>query len=142
MRKFLISLILSIVLTIFLFLGTSFDGLLIKIYGFSVATITSGSMKPQLQVGDVIIMKECESYDENDIITYKANNEYLVTHRIIERNGDNFVTKGDNNNTKDTNTVSIENVEGKVILNSKILGWLYKHWIISVIVIILLLILL
>lgn len=99
-------------------------------------------MEPNLKVGDVIIMKEFESYDVNDIVTYNLNNEYLVTHRIIERNGNNFVTKGDNNNTKDTNTVSIENVEGKVICTSKILGWLYKHWIIAVILIILLLILL
>ena len=142
MRRFLISLILSILLTIFLYLGMDYDGLLVKIYGFSVATVSSGSMEPNLQVGDVIIMKEFESYDVNDIVTFNSNDECLVTHRIIRKDGNNFITKGDSNNTKDTETVSIENVEGKVICNSKILGWLYKHWIIAVILIILLLILL
>lgn len=140
MIKIIISVILSIVITIFLFLGTTFDGLLIKIYGFSVAVVSSGSMTPELQVGDVIIMKEFESYDVGDIVTFNSNNEYLVTHRIIERNGDNFVTKGDSNNTKDVDTVSKENIEGKVILNSKLLGWLYKNWIIAIVVIILLLV--
>lgn len=142
MRRILVSIVLSIILTIFLFLGTSFDGLLVKIYGFSVAVISSGSMEPELKIGDVVIMRECESYGADDIITFNSNNECLITHRIIERKGSNFVTKGDNNNTEDIEQVSKENIEGKVILKSKFLGWLYKHWIIAVIVIILLLILL
>lgn len=142
MRRILVSVILSIVLTIFLFLGTSFDGLLVKIYGFSVAVVSSGSMEPELQVGDVVIMRECESYGVNDIITFNSNHEYLITHRIIERNGSNFVTKGDNNNTEDIEQVSKQNIEGKVILKSKFLGWLYKHWIMAVVVIILLVVLL
>ena len=142
MKKFIVSAILSILFTIFLFLGTTFDGLLIKIYGFSVAVVSSGSMTPELRVGDVIIMKEFESYDVGDIVTFNSNNECLVTHRIIERNGDNFITKGDSNNTKDADIVAKENIEGKVILNSKLLSWLYKNWVIAVVVIILLLILL
>ena len=141
MRKIIVSVILSIVVTIFLFFGITFDGLLVKIYGFSVAVVGSGSMAPELQVGDIIIMKEFESYDINDIVTFNSNNEYLVTHRIIERNGDNFVTKGDSNNTKDADTVAKENIEGKVILNSKLLGWLYKNWVMAIVVIGLLLIL-
>lgn len=142
MRRLIISIFLSIVLTIVLWFGISYDGLLIKIYGFSVAVVSSGSMQPELQIGDVIIMKECESYNENDIVTFNSNNEYLVTHRIVKKKGNNFVTKGDNNNTKDTDMVSKVNIEGKVIFKSKFLGWLYKHWIIAVIVIILLLVLL
>lgn len=145
MRKiinFLVMLILSIVLSIILFYKTTNDGLVIKICGVSILQVTSGSMQNELQIGDIILIKQCNDYKINDIITYSVDNEYLVTHRIIERNGDSFITKGDNNNTIDSKSVSKENVEGKVIYKFKLLKWLYKYWYITIIVVFLFLILL
>ncbi len=88
----------------------------------------------------IIIIKECADYKVGDVITYNVNNEYLVTHRIIEKENGNFVTKGDNNNTKDNTKVTKSDIEGKVILNSKLLKFLYKHWLITVLVVLLILI--
>ena len=71
----------------------------------------------------------------NDIITYKVDNQYLVTHRIVEGNGNSFVTKGDNNNAIDNKKIAKESIEGKVIYKSNFLKLLYNHWIIVVLLI-------
>lgn len=105
----------------------------------SALVVSSGSMQPELAIGDVIIIKEVNDYKENDIITYNVNNEYLVTHRIIEINEDNFITKGDNNTSKDKEIVLKENIEGKVIYNSKILKLIYRYWLIIILIVVLLL---
>lgn len=139
--KFLVMLILSILLSLIIFYKTTNDGLLTKIGGFGVLTVTSGSMETELQVGDIIIIKECENYEMDDIITYNVNGEYLITHRIIERNGNSYVTKGDANNTVDKEKITKENIEGKVIGKLKLLKWLYNHFIIAFLVIFLVLIL-
>lgn len=58
------------------------------------------------------------NYKSGDIISYRKG-ESVVTHRIssiIEENGNVFIkTKGDNNNTEDSGTITIDSVEGKVI---------------------------
>lgn len=116
--------------------------LLTKIAGFSVLRVDSGSMEPSISVGDILIIKECGDYEVNDVITYNVDNNYLVTHRIIEKENGNFETKGDNNNTKDNAKVAKSDIEGKVILNSKLLKFLYKHWLVTVLVVLIILILL
>lgn len=97
--------------------------------------VVSGSMRPELEIGDIIIIKRCSDYNVNDIITYEIDN-YLVTHRIIEKDGENFVTKGDNNNVQDDNKVSLQNIKGKMIINSKLLKLVYSNWLLVVLIII------
>ncbi len=141
--RFLLALGISILLSLWLFYQMTNGELLTKVAGFSVLRVDSGSMEPSISVGDILIIKECGNYEVNDVITYNVDNDYLVTHRIIEKKEDNnFVTKGDNNNTKDNDKVTKENIEGKVILNSKLLKFVYKHWFIAIIVVLLILIIL
>ena len=78
--------------------------------------IKSGSMQPTLNIKDIVLIKKQDSYMVGDIITYKDDNNNLITHRIIEKQGNSFITKGDNNNVEDQKSVSINNVKGKVIL--------------------------
>ena len=139
--KGLMILLISVILSLFIFYKTSNNGLLTKIFGFSALTIGSGSMETELFVGDVIIIKQCENYEVGDIVTYNVNNEYLVTHRIIEKKEEGFVTKGDNNNLADAEIVTKEKIEGKVIGKSRVLKWLYNHWIVVFLIIIAILIL-
>ncbi len=140
--KFLVMLTLSIVLSIIVFYNTTHNTLITKICGVSILQITSGSMKNELKIGDIVLIKESNEYKENDIITYNVDNEYLVTHRIIKKNGNNYITKGDNNNTIDSIIVKEENIEGKVIYKFKLLKLLYKYWYITIPAVILVLILL
>lgn len=140
--KFILALILSILLSFLLYYKMVNSELVTKIFGFSVLRVESGSMEDTLSIGDIIIIKECVDYRIGDIVTYNVNDEYLVTHRIIEKENGQFVTKGDNNNTKDNVKVTKDNIEGKIILNSKLLKFLYKHWLITFLVVLLILILL
>lgn len=129
-----------IIISLFVYFNTKSNGILIKVFDYSFLTVGSGSMLPELAVGDVIIIKECDEYKINDIITYSVDNEYLITHRIIDRNGNRFVTKGDNNNTTDKEIVTKDNIEGKVIYNSRLLKMIYNNWIIAIVIIFLVLI--
>lgn len=74
---------------------------------------------PQINVGDIVIVKEVkeEELKEGDIISFRKNDE-IITHRIQEieekDNQTQYITKGDNNNTKDEIPVEYNNIEGKV----------------------------
>lgn len=73
----------------------------IKIFGYSAFVIVSGSMEPTINVDDLIIIKEKNVYNENDIISYNSNNNSIITHRIIKIENNLLYTKGDNNNLED-----------------------------------------
>ena len=87
--------------------------------------IASNSMTPNLNIGDIVFIKENEIIHNGDIITYKLNNS-TVTHRVIEIiNSDNkkmYKTKGDANNMTDTELVSEDQIEGKYIFKIAKLG--------------------
>lgn len=87
----------------------------IKPFGIETLIVKSNSMSPIFRKNDIIIIQEQKEYKVGDIITYKANNGELVTHRIIEKTENGFYTKGDNNNTKDECLIYDGEILGKVI---------------------------
>lgn len=89
--------------------------------------IQTGSMMPEIQIGEMVIVKQEKDYQEGEIITYQVKNSYFITHRIIEKTKEGFVTKGDFNNAKDTELIKREKIQGKVILHSKLLGMVFKY---------------
>lgn len=91
--------------------------------GLKTYVVVSGSMVPKLNIGDVIIVKSVEK-DEleiGDIISFRINDS-IITHRIVDIVDDKFQTKGDYNNTPDTDLVQYENIEGKCYLVIPYLG--------------------
>ena len=93
----------------------------IKIFGKSFLIVNTGSMEPTINAGELIIIDEKVNYQKGDVVTYLDNENYLITHRIIEIDKDEFITKGDANNLNDEKN-DIQNIKGKVIFHSKILG--------------------
>jgi len=69
-------------------------------FGYSIFTVATGSMEPAISQNDLIIIKNQDDYFEKEVVTFKSENAY-VTHRIVSKRGDTFVTKGDANNTID-----------------------------------------
>lgn len=93
--------------------------------GYKPFIVLSGSMKNEINAGDLVLTKEIDSENLKigDIISFK-NDEFVVTHRIVDivnENGEKkFITKGDNNDANDPESVKQENIEGIYI--SKVSG--------------------
>ena len=87
----------------------------IQPFGITILNVMSDSMKPTFEKGDKIVVKKQKDYEVGDIITYIDNDKNFITHRIIEKYEDGFITKGDNNNTEDKEKVRKNQVLGKII---------------------------
>ena len=90
--------------------------------------IATGSMSPNINTGDVAIIRKCNPNDVivGDVIQYQMEG-YTVVHRIVEKTQSNgevtFITKGDNNDSPDFDPVSQEQLIGKVIYKIKHIGY-------------------
>ena len=80
--------------------------------------IETGSMTPNIKIGDAVVIEKKVNLDklqEGDIVAYLDDKNKVIVHRIIKVNSDNtFITKGDFNNTADSNYVKKEQIKGKV----------------------------
>ena len=84
-----------------------------EFFGYTFFEVTTGSMKNTIQVNDIIIVKITDKVQKNDIISYTYKNE-IITHRIIEQTEEEFITKGDANNSADK-PIKKSDVIGKVV---------------------------
>ena len=104
------------------------------LFGFYFFTVMSGSMEPELNVGDNIIVKESDNYEVDDVVTYKSNKSY-VTHRIVKLDGNKVTTKGDANTDADPEFDKKE-ILGKVVFKSVYLNFLVRNRILIILLII------
>jgi len=117
--------------------------------------VSSGSMEPGLEVGDIIVVSGRNQYEElkvDDIIvfTLPTDSKRVIVHRInsIDKDGERGIeikTKGDNNPNVDGWTVLEKNYIGTVITSipsvGKITIWLsppVNYYIIFFVILILL----
>lgn len=95
--------------------------------GYRTYVVQSGSMEPSIMTGDVILVENRDIYTINDVITFKEQENRLVTHRIIAiedtSSGNIYSTKGDANRTGDENAISKSQIVGKVRLVIPRLGY-------------------
>jgi len=120
----------KILLIIFLIIGAFF---ILKTVAKSIFpdiklyVVKSGSMEPELKVGDIVIAKKVEPQElkVGDIISYKEG-QNIITHRIVKiltaEDELQFETKGDNNASKDLEKVKESEIEGKVTQKISSLG--------------------
>jgi len=108
-------------------------------FPLSIFQIKSGSMKPEIEINEIVVLWKCKNYKLNDVITYQSDSSYFITHRIIQTTKDGYITKGDYNNTKDEQKVTNDKIKGKVIFHSKILGKIYQYRYYLIIILVLLL---
>ena len=89
------------------------------LFKYYILTVGSGSMEPNLNIGDVVIIKkldksELSTLKKGDILVFSNNK--VVIHRIYEifKDGNkySFQTKGDNNNDVDGYIVYADQVIG------------------------------
>jgi signal peptidase I len=78
--------------------------------------VTSGiSMEPRFHTGDLALVRQQDSYAVGDVIAYHSPTlGEVVLHRINSGDAGGFRTKGDNNSWLDPDTVSGEEILGKL----------------------------
>lgn len=89
-------------------------------FGYGASVVLSGSMEPELSVGDLIIVAEADSFAEGDVVVFQSGSS-LVVHRITQIDGEMLTTKGDANNTED-DPVNVSTVKGRVIFSVPYVG--------------------
>ncbi len=91
-------------------------------FGIRVAIILSGSMEPELEINDFVIVKRVKDIKVGDIVTYRQNNKgNEIIHRIVKIEGDIVTTKGEANNSVDP-VISKDDITGVYVGKIKYLG--------------------
>ena len=117
------------------FLLTRFTGGTPSLFGYTLQRVSSGSMVPEPEVGDVILSRNVGESDElkvDDIITFDGSDQFgekNVTHRIIvapyEANGVVMLqTKGDANDIAD-NPIAFSRVQSLMLKKLDFLRTIY-----------------
>lgn len=76
-----------------------------QVFGYSFFEVSSYSMYPELDKGDLVIVKQrdSEDYEVGMVVTYCAvEGTTPVTHKIVKREGDIITTRGVNTETNNT----------------------------------------
>ncbi len=109
------------------------------IFGFKILQVMSGSMSGEFETGDTILIKNVKNERKlkvGDVVTFRVEKNTLVTHRIVDiTKVDNklmYTTKGDANNTEDSDKINISEIEGiyikKIITVGKIIKFMQKPY--------------
>lgn len=81
--------------------------------GYTFFEVATGSMENTINIGDVVIVNLTKDVNENDIIVYKDDSNF-ITHRLIKKQADKLITRGDANNSEDK-PINEDQILGKVI---------------------------
>lgn len=86
--------------------------------------VTGNSMEPVFYRDDLVIVRQADDYQYGDIVTYRDPKIGPVIHRIIGRNDDRYILKGDNNSWVDSFQPTRDDLIGKFwILLPSVGGW-------------------
>lgn len=132
-RVLSIALIVIEVLIIIFLVVLKVQGNTPTLFGYQMYFIRTGSMEPYLEPGDVIISKkydggELVSGENGDVVTYRGsigNRAELITHRVIEVDGDEIITQGDANNIADS-PITKNEIEAVMVYKTVVIDKIYK----------------
>lgn len=130
-------LIIVLAFTLIVFLTTRIQGNTPSVFGYSIYRISSGSMEPELMVGDIILDKVVDDETEiavGDVITFEGGSQFdgkLVTHKVIkapytDENGNTMLQTHGIANELDDTPISIDQVRAKMICKIPYIDTLYN----------------
>lgn len=111
---FMVVLVIFLIIAIYCYAQLKiFNKDYINFCGYTIFRVITGSMADVINPQDIVIVKITNDVAANDIITYKSGNDF-ITHRIIEKNQNYLITRGDAN-TSDDKPISESDIVGKVV---------------------------
>lgn len=130
-------LILILAITMVIFLTTRIQGNTPTVFGYTIFRISTGSMEPELMVGDIILDKVVDDETEiavGDVITFEGGSQFdgkLVTHKVIkapytDENGNTMLQTHGIANELDDTPISIDQVRAKMICKVPFIDTLYN----------------
>ena len=95
---------------------------------YNAYMVRSESMTPAINMGDMVVTGPPDnpfgrSISPGSIVTYNHEGE-LVTHRLLEINGEELVTKGDAVEDTDPWQVTVNDVQGVYLFRLPLLGYM------------------
>ncbi|MBQ4647593.1 MAG: signal peptidase I [Clostridia bacterium] len=110
-----------------------------SLFGYSFLRISSASMEPELNVGDVILVKSTEpkNLSKGDTISYLGREDSfkgkIITHKIVSEpklvNGTYyFTTRGINNCYLDDPEIDETQLVGKFVYKARIISFIYSFF--------------
>ena len=108
----------------------------VRLIGFQVFTVLSGSMEPTYHTGSLIYVKEVDYRDiqPGDPITFMLDENTVATHRVVRVVPDEddptvlrFATKGDANESEDGRLVHYKNIIGEPKFSIPYLGYVANY---------------
>lgn len=104
-------------------------------FGYRPIVVLTGSMEPYMLTNSVCLTKQVAGIEElevGDVVTYHVQTDsgktIRITHRIIEMQDGNILTKGDNNFVDDGFMLTIDNIESKVVCVFNQTAWIADRW--------------
>lgn len=123
---------LLIVATFFEVVSARRAGRVPTFFGYSFSVVVTGSMEPDIKVGEFLVVKQTaiEDVSEGDDILFTARSGAIagerVVHRVIEVGSDSggiyLRTKGTNNPVADADYVRADNYIGKAVAHNALVG--------------------
>lgn len=132
--KIALRILTTVIVGVVLFFALSVSA--IRLFGFEVYGVLTGSMEPKYPTGSLIYVKKIDtsSLDVGDVISFKLSSSVIATHRIVELVADEnnpsviqYRTKGDANDTVDSSLVSKEDIIGKVVFCIPQMGYFMDY---------------
>ena len=84
-----------------------------NLFGYTFFEVATGSMSGTIEVGDVVIVEITKDVNKGEVIVYNEGDNF-ITHRLVEKEGDHLVAKGDANNSEDK-PITEDQILGRVI---------------------------
>ena len=96
---------------------------LFSVFGYSYSVVATPSMKPDINVGEIVIIKKL-NYDkyletakeQSDVLVYfSKQHQIFIVHQLYEVSDSGLILKGTNNPSPDQELVTEDNFHGIVI---------------------------
>ena len=112
-----------IALSLYCIVGVIAKGSEFYFFGYKPVVVLSGSMEPYMETNSLVIVKQTKGIQEKDVVMFHLDEDNMVCHRVMDIDDEgNITTKGDNNDVADFEKITVDDVEGKVVVRMNFLS--------------------